>query len=84
MSSFILHVIFLQLPWLLDYDSNVDACLKTLKELGDRLAVCAVKAERYRSHQRTFKVSMFIYLEYIIRHNIYNRKMSYTLLDRKR
>lgn len=40
----------------MDYDSNVDACLKTLKELGDRLAVCAVKAERYRSHQRTFKL----------------------------
>ncbi|KAG9435569.1 dynein heavy chain 6, axonemal isoform X1 [Apis mellifera carnica] len=46
----------IMLPWLLDYDSNVDACLKTLKELGDRLAVCAVKAERYRSHQRTFKL----------------------------
>ncbi|XP_031370421.1 dynein heavy chain 6, axonemal isoform X2 [Apis dorsata] len=46
----------IMLPWLLDYDSNVDACLKTLKELGDRLAVCAVKAERYRGHQRTFKL----------------------------
>nr|XP_033183004.1 dynein heavy chain 6, axonemal [Bombus vancouverensis nearcticus] len=43
-------------PWLLDYESDVDACLNTLKELDKRLAACATKAEEYRAHQRTFKL----------------------------
>ncbi|KAK9295362.1 hypothetical protein QLX08_010308 [Tetragonisca angustula] len=43
-------------PWLLDYKSDVDACLNTLKELTKRLAACATKAEQYRAHQRTFKL----------------------------
>ncbi|CAD1473370.1 unnamed protein product, partial [Heterotrigona itama] len=42
-------------PWLLDYGSDIDACLNTLKELNKRLAACATKAEQYRAHQRTFK-----------------------------
>ncbi|XP_012153033.2 dynein heavy chain at 16F [Megachile rotundata] len=43
-------------PWLLDYASNVDACLSTLKELDDRLKVCATAAEQYRTYQRTFRL----------------------------
>ncbi|XP_076676367.1 dynein heavy chain at 16F [Andrena cerasifolii] len=43
-------------PWLLDYESNVDACLRTLNELDKRVAVCAATAEEYRAHQRTFKL----------------------------
>lgn len=47
---------FQQQPWLLDYDSEVDACLNALKELNKRLVACAATAEEYRAHQRTFKV----------------------------
>nr|XP_034190797.1 dynein heavy chain 6, axonemal [Osmia lignaria] len=43
-------------PWLLDYESNVDACLNTLKELDARLKVCATTAEQYRAYQKTFKL----------------------------
>ncbi|CAL7933549.1 unnamed protein product [Xylocopa violacea] len=43
-------------PWLLDYESDVDACLNTLKELHKRLTACAATAEEYRAHQRTFKL----------------------------
>ncbi|XP_076248728.1 dynein heavy chain at 16F [Calliopsis andreniformis] len=43
-------------PWLLEYESNVDACMNTLKELEKRLAACATTAEQFRTHQRTFKL----------------------------
>ncbi|XP_076764569.1 dynein heavy chain at 16F [Xylocopa sonorina] len=43
-------------PWLLDYESDVDGCLNTLKELNKRLTACAATAEGYRAHQRTFKL----------------------------
>ncbi|CAK9798189.1 Dynein axonemal heavy chain 6 [Anthophora quadrimaculata] len=43
-------------PWLLDYESDVDACLNTLKELSKQLTKCSETAEEYRAHQRTFKL----------------------------
>nr|XP_031828293.1 dynein heavy chain 6, axonemal [Nomia melanderi] len=43
-------------PWLLDYESDDEACLSTLKELGNRLAGCAATAEEYHAHQRAFKL----------------------------
>ncbi|XP_054012221.1 dynein axonemal heavy chain 6 [Hylaeus anthracinus] len=43
-------------PWLVDYESNVDACLNTLKELGERIATCAATTETYRAYQREFKL----------------------------
>ncbi|XP_043248669.1 dynein axonemal heavy chain 6 [Colletes gigas] len=43
-------------PWLLDYESNVDACLNTLKDLGERIAACAATTETYRAYQREFKL----------------------------
>ncbi|XP_076649863.1 dynein heavy chain at 16F [Halictus rubicundus] len=43
-------------PWLLDSQSDDQACLNTLKELGNRLAACAAIAEEYHAHQRAFKL----------------------------
>ncbi|XP_026666919.1 dynein heavy chain 6, axonemal [Ceratina calcarata] len=43
-------------PWLLNPESDPDACLNTLKELNRRLGACAAEAEECRAHQRSFKL----------------------------
>ncbi|KAG7211515.1 hypothetical protein KM043_010782 [Ampulex compressa] len=44
--------------WLLEAESNADACLETLKDLSRRLFECATAAEEYRAHQKAFKVEV--------------------------
>ncbi|XP_043266980.1 dynein axonemal heavy chain 6 [Venturia canescens] len=53
--------------WLLNVNSDVEMCTKTLKDLTERLAECSNLASEYRNHQKAFKVEItrFEILEHV-------------------
>ncbi|XP_066588945.1 dynein axonemal heavy chain 6 [Prorops nasuta] len=75
-----------QQQWLIDSSSNIDACLETLQELGDRLSDCTVLADEYRAHQKGFRVEItrFEILEHVtnevkLRSLLWNSKLAWSM-----